>query len=148
MIELLKNFSSITEINVQWGEMDAFQHVNNVSYIRYFESARIKYFYDIDEGDALSGKGIGVILAEISCKYKAPVTFPDTLSIGVRIIPESITEHSFDMHHVVYSHKLKRITTEGIARTVCYDYDNNRKASIPPYLKEKVLAFENIAVEV
>jgi len=32
------------ELPVQWGEMDAFQHVNNVAYLRWFESARIAYF--------------------------------------------------------------------------------------------------------
>ena len=29
------------EVPVAWGEMDAFGHVNNVVYFRYFESARI-----------------------------------------------------------------------------------------------------------
>lgn len=31
-------------IPVAWGEMDAFGHVNNVVYFRYFESARIAFF--------------------------------------------------------------------------------------------------------
>ena len=31
-------------IPVAWGDMDAFQHVNNVTYGRWLESARIAYF--------------------------------------------------------------------------------------------------------
>jgi acyl-CoA thioester hydrolase len=41
---LLKTFPVIVEIPVAWGEMDALQHVNNVFYFRYFETARIAYF--------------------------------------------------------------------------------------------------------
>jgi len=44
MKELLKTFPIVTKIPVIWGDMDSFQHVNNVIYFRYFESARIQYF--------------------------------------------------------------------------------------------------------
>ena len=30
---MIKNKVSVTKISVQWGEMDAFNHVNNVMYI-------------------------------------------------------------------------------------------------------------------
>jgi acyl-ACP thioesterase len=32
------------DFEVQWGEMDALQHVNNVVYVRWGETARIDYF--------------------------------------------------------------------------------------------------------
>jgi acyl-CoA thioesterase FadM len=44
MHDLLAGYPVVIEIPVAWGEMDAFQHVNNVAYIRYFESGRIAYF--------------------------------------------------------------------------------------------------------
>ena len=34
-------FPVVIELPVQWGEMDAFGHVNNVVYLRWFESGRI-----------------------------------------------------------------------------------------------------------
>ena len=46
--ELLKDYPVTVEVPVVWGEMDAFSHVNNVVYFRYFETARIAYFYEID----------------------------------------------------------------------------------------------------
>ena len=48
MNHLLDGFPVVTEIPVAWGEMDALQHVNNVTYFRYFETARIDYFKHID----------------------------------------------------------------------------------------------------
>ena len=32
------------EQDLVWGDMDAFQHLNNVAYFRLFESVRIAYF--------------------------------------------------------------------------------------------------------
>ena len=47
MEKLLQNYPVVIEIPVAWGDMDAFQHVNNVTYFKYFESARIAYFEKI-----------------------------------------------------------------------------------------------------
>ena len=44
MKSLLKTFPIIVNYPVIWGDMDSFQHVNNVIYFRYFETARIQYF--------------------------------------------------------------------------------------------------------
>ncbi len=42
--KLLDGFPVIVEFPVAWGDMDALKHVNNVTYFRYFENARIAYF--------------------------------------------------------------------------------------------------------
>ena len=47
MQEILKLYSVTIETPVAWGEMDAFQHVNNIVYFRYFESARILSWIDL-----------------------------------------------------------------------------------------------------
>src|SRR5205807_2006177 len=41
---LLAGFPVVVELPVNWGEMDAYRHVNNVVYFRYFENARLEYF--------------------------------------------------------------------------------------------------------
>ena len=38
MKSLLKTFPVIVKIPVIWGDMDSFQHVNNVVYFRYFRA--------------------------------------------------------------------------------------------------------------
>jgi acyl-CoA thioester hydrolase len=48
MKELISTYPVIIEIPLAWGDMDAFQHVNNVVYFKHFESARIAYFEKID----------------------------------------------------------------------------------------------------
>ena len=39
-----------TTIRVRWGECDAFGHVNNASYLSYFEEARIDYWKAVAQG--------------------------------------------------------------------------------------------------
>ena len=43
---------------IRWGDMDMLGHVNNTSYFRYFEQARIEWLYGLQgSGDAFSGTG-------------------------------------------------------------------------------------------
>ena len=44
MKELLKTFPVVTKIPVIWGDMDSFQHVNNVIYFRYFEKQMLPLY--------------------------------------------------------------------------------------------------------
>lgn len=78
--EELSQFPVIHPQPIHWGEMDAFNHLNNVVFYRYAESARIAYLFALKmfDGDMVT------VLAESSCKYLRPVTYPDTLLIGVR----------------------------------------------------------------
>ncbi len=65
---------------IQWGEMDAFNHLNNVVYYRYAESARIAYLQALGMFDG----SMVTMLAQSSCQYLRPVMYPDTLLLGVR----------------------------------------------------------------
>jgi acyl-CoA thioesterase FadM len=47
MENLMEGYPVVIEVPVAWGEMDAFGHLNNIVYFRYFESARIAYFHKI-----------------------------------------------------------------------------------------------------
>lgn len=78
--ESLMNYPLIHRQPVQWGEMDALNHLNNVIYYRYAESARIMYLEMLGMFD----NSMATLLAQSSCQYLRPVFYPDTLMIGVR----------------------------------------------------------------
>ena len=82
----LYDYPVVIEVPVAWGEMDSFKHVNNVHYFRYFESARTKYVEELKILDFMNDYAKGPILSETSAKYIAPVSYPDTLSVGIRSI--------------------------------------------------------------
>src|SRR4026208_790458 len=64
----------VDRVPMRWGEMDALGHMNNVSYFRYFEQARISWFDSLTI-DYRPGSE-GPILGTMSCKYITPAVYP------------------------------------------------------------------------
>ena len=137
----LEGYPVVVEIPVAWGEMDAFQHVNNVAYFRYFESARIVYSEKLGLHEHKERTGIGPILGSTSCKYKLPLTYPDTISVGAKII--SMEEDRFTMKYVVVSHRHQKIAAEGEGVVVMYNYHEGKKTAIPDAIRQRLLDLEN-----
>ena len=84
IIDILAGFPVIVEQNVIWGDMDAYQHVNNVVYFRYFENARLEYIRRLDWFAYEEATGIGPILAATQARFRRALTYPDTIAIGAR----------------------------------------------------------------
>ena len=140
MKELLKGFPVIIDIPVAWGEMDAFQHVNNTVYFRWFESGRITYFIKMGIIDHMEATGIGPILAAADCRFKAPLTYPDTVSVGTKI--SLVEESQFTMQYRVVSQRLKRVAADGSGLIVTYNYRLNQRAAVPEVIKERIAEIE------
>ncbi len=140
MNELLVHCPVVIEIPVAWGEMDSFQHVNNIVYLRYFESARIAYFERLNLMEFMSQTGIGPILASVQCKFKIPLTYPDTVSVGTHI---SKVEHDrFVMEYYVVSQQHQKMAAEGEGVVVSFNYRENKKAPLPDEVKQRIAALE------
>ena len=140
MNELLAGFPVVIDIPVAWGEMDSLRHVNNIVYFRYFESARIAYFEKLRLWEFMNQTGVGPILASIQCKFKIPLTYPDTVSVGTRI--PSIEQDRFVMEYRAVSHKSQAIAAEGEGVVVSYNYRESKKTPLPEEMKQRILTLE------
>lgn len=141
MQDLLAHFPVVIEIPVAWGEMDALGHVNNTVYFRYFESGRIAYFRRLGFMASVDQAEVGPILASVNCKFKYPITYPDTVSVGVRTI--RIEDDRLVMEHCVVSHAAQCIAAQGESVIVAYDYRARKKATLPADIKQKIQALED-----
>jgi len=140
MEELLASCPVVIEIPVVWGEMDALRHVNNIVYFRYFESARIAYFEKLRFWEFMNQTGVGPILASIQCRFKIPLTYPDTVSVGTRI--SRIEQDRFVMEYRAVGHKSQAIAAEGESVVVPYNYRENKKTPLPEEMKQRILVLE------
>ena len=140
MSQLLTNYPVVIEIPVAWGEMDAFQHVNNVTYFRYLESARIAYFEKLGLIQMMERSGIGPILASVQCRFKIPLTYPDTVSVGVRV--SEIGEDRFTMEYTVVSQRLEKVAAVGSGVIVSFNYREKKKASLQAEVKQRIQKLE------
>jgi len=140
MDEILKGFPVIVEFPIAWGEMDSQQHVNNVVYFRYLENARIAYYDRVGAWQLMKDKGVGTVLAATDCRYKVPLTYPDTVSVGAKIT--KMESDRFTMEYRVVSHRLGKLAAEGKGVLVAFDFQQNRKTALPDELRKNILALE------
>ena len=140
MHELLKDCAGVVERPVLWADMDAFQHVNNTVYFRYFEDARIAYFEKLKVMELKERLGIAPILASTSCKFRIPLTYPDTVSVGSRI--SRLEEDRFIMEYRVVSHRHNKIAAEGEGMIVIFNYREGKKTAAPAELKKLIVEIE------
>jgi acyl-CoA thioester hydrolase len=120
---------------VVWGDMDSMNHVNNTKYFYYCETARIEFIKLLYPNFASNAPGdmnpvgsdmkTGLALAETSCRFKVPVTYPDTLLIGT--VVSKIDDNQFFVKHSIYSEKLSLIAAEAEARMVHFDFEKGKR---------------------
>ena len=126
---------------VAWGDMDAFQHVNNTVYLRWLESARIAYFERLKLADRMLGEAIGPILARTEIDYRRPVTYPDnvTSAVGVTRVGTS----SFAMDYTVTSEKQGgAVVAEGHTVQVLINYGTGEKVPLDAEMRQRIEAVQ------
>ena len=137
----LDDFNIRIDIPLAWGDMDAFNHVNNTRFFRYFETARIKYFEKAGFIETMEKNSIGPILATISAKFIKPLFYPDTITVGTRVT--SIEPTQFDMEYIIES-KSKGIAAIGESRIVVYDYKSSERTTLPDIVRNKIREIDSI----
>src|SRR5262249_17835741 len=115
---LLAGFPVVIELPVVWGEMDSYRHVNNAVYFRYFESARLEYFRRLRWLEYEEQTGVGPILAATQARFRKALTYPDTISVGARVSSLGMDRMTID--HLIVSHRLGAVTTEGQGTVVTF----------------------------
>jgi len=142
--ESLIDFPIVVTIPLLWGDHDAFGHVNNLAYLRWCESARVEYLSRVGLWPSLPPTGIGPILASISCNYKRPLTFPDTVCIGASVT--RIGNRSIQMQHRVLSKALDAVAAEVDSTIVILDYGRSETVPVPESCRKAIEELESKAV--
>jgi acyl-CoA thioester hydrolase len=133
-------FPAAVRIPVQWGDMDAFQHVNNVVYLRWLESARVEYLAATRIDEIMEATGTGPILASVQCTFRQQVRFPDAVWIGARMTRMGAS--SMRVTHQIISETQQRVVAEGESGVVYFDYKNQRPIAIPDEVRRRIEAAE------
>ncbi len=143
MTLLMAGFPVILQQKLNWGDMDALQHINNVVYFRYFENIRIKYFETVGVIEEMEKTKVGPILGATECKFLLPLTYPDTITLGASV--SQIREKRLTMQYVIYSQKLEKIAAEGSAEIIFVDFASSRSTIISDNI---LAAIRNIQADI
>jgi acyl-CoA thioester hydrolase len=131
---------------VVWGELDAYGHVNNAVFLRWFETVRFHYF-ELTGVTALHRvENKGPILARSEIDFLAPVEFPDDVWLSVRVT--KIGNTSFTMENAVWSSRQAKLVARGHNVIVMLDYGaGGTKIRVPEPIRAAIRALEGPDVE-
>lgn len=120
---------------VRFGDLDAMRHLNNVVFLRYFETARIAYLRQLVPGhDPASPEAgdVGLIFAECHISYRSPVHFDEEVEVRCSVgeVRRSAFQMCFEMHVD------DRLAAEGHGWLVGFDYAEQRAAPLGEGLRE------------
>lgn len=124
------------EVPVAWGDMDAFGHVNNVVFLRWFESGRIALFGKVGVPHEDVGQQCAPILAKTTCNFVAPVKYPATVRVHTTIA--RIGNKSFTMAYRIERADTDAVVAQGDGVVVWYDYAAQASAAIPDDLRQRL----------
>jgi acyl-CoA thioester hydrolase len=138
---LLAGYPIAIEIPVQWGELDAYGHVNNTVLFRYFESARMAYLERCGVLESYESNRIGIILYSTECRFRAALFHPDSVLVGARTL--HLEKDRFVMGYAAVSLTMDRIVAEGGATLVWFDYTKQRKVALPDSVRAAIEELEH-----
>ena len=126
---------------LRWRDLDAMAHVNHATFLTYFEQARCELWGEV--GLILDGKGEGPILKSVAADFKAPLKFPDAVTVGVRTV--QLSPRDYEQQYACVSHASGRVVATGTARFVNFDYGAGRARDMSERMRR--LLFGSPALE-
>jgi acyl-CoA thioester hydrolase len=131
-------FRFSTTLEVRWRDLDPMGHVNNAAYFTYLEQARVHYLRKLGLVPP-DPTGIGLILAEASCRFKSPLELGECVTIYIRV--SGLRNSSFTFEYRMEAEDGRLAATARSAQ-VCYDYQAQHTIPIPDRWREVIVAYE------
>jgi acyl-CoA thioester hydrolase len=120
-----------SEVRVRYAETDAEGVVYYANHFVYMEVGRINFLRALGIDRAFWQRaGIGLVIVEASCKYRAPAYFDDVLVIRTSL--EEVHRSSFSMRYQILNQQSKGLLAEGRTVQVFVDLKTMRTMRLPP----------------
>ncbi len=120
-------------ITTRWLDNDAYRHVNNVVYYSWFDTAVNRLLIERGVLDIASSPVIGLVV-ETQCRYFRPVTFPDTVTAGVRVGHLGTSSVRYEIG--LFRNEEPTAAAQGYFIHVYVDRDTSRPVPLPAELRD------------
>ena len=136
------DFSHFFEMPTRWGDSDAFGHINNALYSRYYESARVAYFEEAMDMKFKMDSKEGLILADMKVAFLQQLHYPIVMEIGSRV--SRLGNSSLVLDAAIFIKGTDTLVNTSRATLVYFDFKNNDKKPIPKSARDLICGFETI----
>lgn len=134
------DFTFILPLDARWGDMDARRHVNNAAYFTYCESARLRYFEELEFATFSENGAYGSALVSATCNFRRQLVAPARIEIGVRI--SELRARSFSSLYELYLEGETEPFADGSAVSVWMHYGENKAYPLPEGLRRTIRRWE------
>lgn len=122
----------IASISVRWRDLDAFNHVNNATYLTYLEEARLQWLRHVPT--ALPTDRAAPVLAASQLNYRRPINWPAQLD--VQLSCERLGNSSITLaHRIVDADEPARLYCDGSVTMVWIDPSSGKPVPLPEALR-------------
>ncbi|MDQ3936698.1 MAG: acyl-CoA thioesterase [Actinomycetota bacterium] len=122
---------------VRFGDLDALGHLNNVEFLRLFETARVDFVAHVAPADQ-PGKvsEFTFILAECHIHYRSQAHWDEEIRTWIR--PAELKRASFKLTFEMRAERDDRLVAEGFGVMVTYDLEAGRTIRVPHKLRARL----------
>ena len=121
-----------THIAVRWGDMDAMGHINNATYFRYMETARIDWFRSI--GCVPDAQGEGPVIVNAFCNFYRQFEYPDEVLLKMYVSdPGRTTFESWATMEKVAEPGV--VCAAGGATTIWVNFPQQKAVGLPDWIR-------------
>ena len=126
-----------TVLSMRWGDMDAFAHLNNTLYVRYFEEARVHWL--VEMRNSMQEGGTGPVVANVFTNFYRQLEYPAQLR--VRLFVNGVGRSSCDMWMTIeHDGQPDIVVADGGCTMVWVDYAAGKAVALPDWVRDSVLA--------
>ena len=126
-----------TVLSMRWGDMDAFAHLNNTLYVRYFEEARVRWL--VEMRNSMQEGGTGPVVANVFTNFYRQLEYPAQLR--VRLFVNGVGRSSCDMWMTIeHDGQPDIVVADGGCTLVWVDYAAGKAVALPDWVRDSVLA--------
>jgi len=124
---------------VRFCELDALNHVNNVEFLRWFETIRVAYVVDYGFTSYNGADDPMLVVRRVTADYHAPVFQHEDYTVTART--RSLKSSSFIMDYAIFSDGSLRATGEAVV--ISLENDGRTRKTHKPGAVEAVLTRDN-----
>lgn len=119
-------------IPVRWGDMDAYNHVNNTIYFRFCEQARVEWCEKLGY-PVRTDQDTGPVIINAACTFLLPVVYPATVLLDM--YAGAPGRSSLMTWYEMRVEGDARLYAEGSSKVVWMDHRNGGSVPLPAELR-------------
>ena len=133
--DLRAAYAQIVPMNTRWADNDVYGHVNNTVYYEWFDTAVNEVLIREGAIDIEHGAVIGLVV-DSQCSYFAPVSFPDRISVGIKVVRSGSTSVRYRL--AIFRDDAREACAQGYFVHVYVERSTRRPVALPQALRAAV----------